>query len=154
MTAGRAEARGDFGLEELQMRFDAYLQARGLKVTHERELIFEEAMRFKKHFDADELYERFRDKGFRISRDTVYRNIPLLLESGVIQKSAGDSKREYFEPLRIKGHHDHLVCLQCGAMVEFFCGEFEALQEKISRQYGFDLVFHDHRLYGCCPKCK
>ena len=95
-------------------RFQHLLQETGLKYTYERRCIYEEVQGLKEHFDADSLYEKFKKKGMRISRDTVYRTIPLLLECGVLQKSVGDGKREFFERTSAKGHHDHMVCTRCG----------------------------------------
>lgn len=135
-------------------RFRKLLEEQGLKLTHERQSIFDEVNHVKHHFDADSLYERFKTKGLRISRDTVYRTIPLLLESGVIQKSVGEGKREFFEPISKEGHHDHMVCIRCGKFIEFHCEEIEAMQEKVAEQYGFKLSFHDHRLFGSCRDCQ
>jgi hypothetical protein len=70
--------------------FETHLNGRGLKLTYERKMILDEVTRLKGHFDADSLYARFKKKGLRVSRDTVYRTLPLLLESNVIQKSVGD----------------------------------------------------------------
>lgn len=133
-------------------RFEDLLEERGLKFTFERRHIYEEISHLKRHFDADSLYERFKQKGLRISRDTVYRTIPLLLESGVIQKSVGEGKREFYEPTT-KGHHDHMVCVRCGKIIEFTCDEIESLQEKVCEDHKFKLIFHDHRLFGECKDC-
>ena len=135
-------------------KFETLLEERGLKYTFERRHIFEEVHHLKHHFDADSLYERFKQKGLRISRDTVYRTIPLLLESGVIQKSVGEGKREFYEPTGPKGHHDHMVCVRCSKFIEFTCEEIEKLQELVCRDYGFKLIFHDHRLFGICRDCQ
>jgi len=135
-------------------RFESLLQEKGLKFTSERQCIFKEVIHLKRHFDADSLYERFKSKGMRISRDTVYRTIPLLLESGIIQKSVGEGKREFYEPLGGKGHHDHMVCIRCEKYIEFQSEDIERIQDKICEEYGFKLVFHDHRLFGICPNCR
>jgi Fur family ferric uptake transcriptional regulator len=135
-------------------KFQALLEQRGLKYTFERKHIFEEVLKLKDHFDADSLYERFKKKGLRISRDTVYRTLPLLLESGAIQKSAGEGKREFFEPVGAKGHHDHMVCVKCHKIIEFKCDEIEKLQEKVCGDHHFKLIFHDHRLFGYCKNCQ
>ncbi len=140
--------------KEFEERFQTLLEDQGLKVTYERRTIFQEVCHIKDHFDADSLYERFKIKGMRISRDTVYRTIPLLLESGVIQKSVGEGKREFFERVPAKGHHDHMVCVRCGKIIEFTCDEIERLQEKVCEDYGFQLIFHDHRLFGACKDCQ
>ena len=133
--------------------FEHLLEERGLKYTYERKLIYEEVSHLKEHFDADSLYDRFKKRGLRISRDTVYRTIPLLLESGVIQKSVGEGKREFFERVGRGGHHDHMVCVRCGNIIEFQCEDIEKLQEKVCGDYGFKLIFHDHRLFGECKSC-
>ncbi len=135
-------------------RFKTLLEERGLKYTFERKLIFDEVSHFKEHFDADSLYERFKKKGLRVSRDTVYRTLPLLLESQIIQKSAGTGKREFFEHIGRKGHHDHMICVSCEKIIEFKCDEIEKLQEQICLDHGFKLTFHDHRLFGSCKDCQ
>ncbi len=135
-------------------KFKVLLEEKGLKYTYERKFIFEEVLHVKEHFDADRLYERFKKKGLRISRDTVYRTIPLLLESGVIQKSVGEGKREFYERTSGKGHHDHIFCIHCQKIIEFTCDEIERLQEKICADYDFKLIFHDHRLFGYCRECR
>ena len=134
--------------------FKDLLNRKGLKYTFERESIFEEVQRIEKHFNADNLYERFKKRGDRVARATVYRNLPLLLEAGVIQKSAGNGKRDFYEKTDAKGHHDHMVCLGCKKIIEFHSDELEKIQEKLTEQYRFKLVFHDHRLFGYCENCK
>lgn len=139
---------------EERTKFQQLLEKQGLKYTYERRCIYEEVAHLKQHFDADSLYERFKAKGMRISRDTVYRTIPLLLESGVIQKSVGKGHRDFYERTSGKGHHDHMVCIRCGKFIEFQCPEIEALQEKMCREHRFQLSFHDHRLFGICKDCQ
>lgn len=134
--------------------FKDLLAAKGLKYTAERRQLLEEILRLRKHFDADELYELIKKKGLRISRDTVYRTLPLLLECGVVQKSVGDGRREYFERTSVKGHHDHMVCISCGKIIEFNSPEIEALQDVVCKRYQFKLLFHDHRLFGHCGNCQ
>ena len=134
--------------------FKRLLEHKGLKYTYERECIYDEVQRIDKHFDADSLYDRFKKRGDRVARATVYRNLPLLLEAGVIQKSAGEGKRDFYEKTDIKGHHDHMVCLGCKKIIEFHSDELEELQEKLTTEYRFKLVFHDHRLFGYCQSCQ
>ena len=135
-------------------QFETLLQERQLKYTQERQFIYEQVQKLKDHFNADSLYERFKKRGSRVSRDTVYRTLPLLLESGIIQKSVGDGKREFFERTRGKGHHDHMLCVRCGKIIEFHCDQIEKLQDDVCAEYGFKLMFHDHRLFGACPECQ
>lgn len=131
-----------------QQKFIDLLLRKKLKFTYERRHIFEEIQGLNEHFDADSLYDRLKKKGFRIARDTVYRTLPLLLECAIIQKSAGAGKRDYFERVSIKGHHDHMICIRTGKIIEFHSDEIERLQEEIARLYGFKIIFHDHRIFG------
>ncbi|MCB0416924.1 MAG: transcriptional repressor [Bdellovibrionales bacterium] len=134
--------------------FKNLLSRKGLKFTHERKQLLDEVLQLKNHFDADKLADLVKEKGLRISRDTVYRTLPLLLECGVVQKSVGDGRREYFERTSVKGHHDHMVCIECGKIIEFTSDKIESLQDEICESYGFKLVFHDHRLFGICEHCQ
>lgn len=137
-----------------QLKFKKALRQQGLKFTLERNKIYEEIASLRKPFNADELYERFKNKGLPISRDTVYRNLPLLLEAGLLQKSPGKTKREYFENIEAQGHHDHMVCVRCGTITAFTSEAFEALQEKLCEKFGCKLIYHDHRLFVECGKCQ
>ena len=134
--------------------FETLLSERGFKMTHERKLILEEVSHMKGHFDADSLHLRFKKKGLRVSRDTVYRTLPLLLESHVIQKSVGNGHRDFFEPTGKHGHHDHMVCIKCRKVIEFQCPGIEQLQDEVCKKHAFQLTFHDHRLFGLCTECQ
>ena len=90
-------------------RFEDLLKKKHLKLTRERKDIYEKVSRLRGHFDADSLYDTLRRENTGIARGTVYRTIPLLLESGVIQKSVGEGKREFFESRTGKRDHDHIV---------------------------------------------
>ena len=134
--------------------FEALLKKKSLKLTRERRHIFDTVFRRKGHFDADSLYESIRKDDERVARGTVYRTIPLLLESGVIQKSVGNGHRDFFESKSGRAHHDHMVCIGCQKVIEFHCEEIETMQERVSERYGFKIAFHDHRLFGHCRECR
>lgn len=131
-----------------EQNFVTLLSQKKLKFTFERRHIFEEIEKMNDHFDADSLYDRLKKQGYRIARDTVYRTLPLLLECGTIQKSAGTGKRDYFERVSTKGHHDHMICIKTGKIIEFHSEGIEKLQDEIARKYGFKIIFHDHRIFG------
>ena len=134
--------------------FEELLKKKSLKLTRERKHIFETAMRHKGHFDADSLYDSIKKDNERVARGTVYRTIPLLLESGVVQKSVGNGHRDFFESKRGKTHHDHMVCIGCQKVIEFHCEEIEKMQDQVCVKYDFKLAFHDHRLFGYCRDCR
>jgi Fur family transcriptional regulator, ferric uptake regulator len=135
-------------------RFQQLLEKKHLKMTEERKFIYDRISHLNGHFNADSLYDSLKKENAGIARGTVYRTIPLLLESGVIQKSVGEGKREFFERKSHKGHHDHIVCISCRKIVEFHCDEIEALQDKVCAQYGYKVAFHDHRIFGYCKDCQ
>jgi Fur family ferric uptake transcriptional regulator len=134
--------------------FEICLEKKGLKYTRERRCIYEKVTALSNHFDADNLYEVLKKENEHIARGTVYRTIPLLLESGVIQTSVGKGKGEFFERSSPKGHHDHIICIGCRKVIEYHNDEIEALQEKVCKKYNVELVFHDHRLFVRCAKCR
>ena len=134
--------------------FEALLKKKNLKFTRERRHIFDVVSHRRGHFDADSLYESIRKDNERVARGTVYRTIPLLLESGVIQKSVGSGHRDFFESKSGKTHHDHMVCIGCQKVIEFHCEEIEKMQDEVCGKYGFTLAFHDHRLFGYCRDCR
>lgn len=138
---------------EKREAFRNLLQKKKLKFTEERRLLLEEAMNERTHFDADAWYDRLRKKGLSISRDTVFRSIPLLLEAGILQKSVGKGRGEYFESAGAR-HHDHMICIVCGKVIEFSSEAIEKLQDEIAESNGFKLTFHDHRLFGYCNGCR
>jgi Fur family ferric uptake transcriptional regulator len=133
--------------------FESLLLGKKLKYTHERQSIYNTVLHLKKHFDAEALFESVKKEDPHIARGTVYRTIPLLLESGVIQNSVGVGKSEFFERKEPKGHHDHMICVTCGTVIEYHCAEIETLQETICKKYGAKLLFHDHKLFVHCRRC-
>jgi len=134
--------------------FEAFLEKKGLKFTRERKRIYEKVRSLPEHFDGEKLYEILRKEDDNIARGTVFRTLPLLLESGVIQLSVGKGKGEFFERSSSKGHHDHILCVGCGKVIEYHCEEIEALQDKVCKKYDAELLFHDHKLYVRCAKCR
>lgn len=134
--------------------FKAFLEKKGLKYTRERERICEKVKNFPDHFDGEGLYEALKKDNENIARGTIFRTIPLLLESGVIQLSVGKGKGEFFERSNSKSHHDHIICVSCGKVIEYTCEKIEALQEVICKKYNAQLLFHDHKLYVHCEKCR
>ncbi len=139
---------------QLLDNFEELLKKKDLKLTRERRHIFETAVHRRGHFNADSLYDSIKKDNDRVARGTVYRTIPLLLESGVIQKSVGDGHRDFFESKSGKMHHDHMVCIGCQKVIEFHCDQIERMQDRICGKAGFKLAFHDHRLFGYCRDCK
>ena len=134
--------------------FESFLEKKGLKYTKERKCVFEKVKSLNEHFDGEKLYRLLKADRQDIARGTVFRTIPFLLESGVIQISVGKGKGEFFERANSKNHHDHIICVGCGKVIEYHCEEIETLQTKICDKYNVELLFHDHKLYVRCAACR
>lgn len=139
---------------EIQRAFERFLAGRGLKLTAQRQRIFERAFATHEHFSAETLYRWMREEsGPRVSRATVYRTLGLLVEGGFVESlDTGRGELVYEHSLGHR-HHDHMVCLSCGRIEEFHEPRIEALQNEAAARKGFELVSHDHRLHGYCRAC-
>ena len=138
----------------LELQFKKFLKGKVLKFTKERHALFDGIKRQKGHFSVDILVFQLKQKGFKVSRDTVYRNIPLLLESGVIRQSFRTGRDTMYELADGRTHHDHLLCRKCGKIEEFIVPVIEKVQEKVAKDKGFALEYHCHHLVGVCKKCR
>lgn len=137
-----------------QAIFRKYLERRGLKLTSERQALFDELFARHEHFEADELLVRLRTKHKKISRATIYRTLDLLVDSGIVGRvRIGESGYRY-ERLRAGEHHDHLICNDCGRVIEFFEPAIENLQDVVCERYGFLALSHSHQLRGVCRQCR
>jgi Fur family ferric uptake transcriptional regulator len=114
------------------------------------------ALAYDGHFEVGDLVDELRRAGIKDAHlATVYRTLPLLVEAGLIQQtllSAGG--RHFYEPAFERPHHDHLICIACGKVVEFEFEAFEVLQRDIATRYGFELTAHVHELLGRCHECR
>jgi Fur family ferric uptake transcriptional regulator len=127
---------------------------KGLRSTDQRRLIVETFFHADNHVSIEELLAKVRASDRRIGYATVYRTLKLLAESGVAnERSFGDGLTRY-ELADDATHHDHLICVGCGDIVEFEEPRIEELQDKVARKHGFKLRSHKHELYGLCPKCQ
>ncbi len=132
--------------------FDAYLVRKNLKETRQRRRIIELFIGLDAHTSAEALHEATRKDGHNVGLATVYRTLNMLADAGLVeQKSFGDG-RHVFEIKHPDSHHDHLICLDCGAVIEFENPDIEALQERVAQDHGFRLTSHRLDLFGHCIK--
>ena len=141
-------------IAEALQSFERFLAGRGLRLTPARAAIVEAVLARAGHFPIEDLVGDLKLRGIRGSKATVYRALPLLTASGILQPAvmAGDSKR--YETAFGKEHHDHLVCVSCGKVVEFEFEAFEILQRDVAARHGFTLEGHLHQLVGRCSDCQ
>ncbi len=130
-----------------------YLHKKGLKITQQRQEIAETFLKAGRHLSAEELYGRIRQTHPEVGLSTVYRTLKLLADAGLAsQREFGDGITRY-EPQLDEGHHDHLICVHCGAIIEFENQKIEALQKEVAELHGFTTTRHRMELYGYCKTC-
>lgn len=122
-------------------------EERGLRLTEQRRVIAQVLEEAEDHPDVDELYARVTAVDPRISIATVYRTVKLFEESGILEKHEFRDGRARYETAD-REHHDHLIDMQSGEVIEFVDDEIEALQERIARKLGYRLKGHRLELYG------
>ena len=123
------------------------LQKEGLRFTRQRLAVWTEIGISREHRDADDIYISIRSKGVKVSRATVYRTIDVLVKNKLVRKlDVGDGKNR-FESKIDEEHHDHMICLETGNIIEFYNSRLEQLQEKIALDNGYELVRHVHQLF-------
>lgn len=139
--------------ERVEREFEAFIRKKGLKLTSQRRRILKRVFATHRHFTAEEAHDWFRKGRDDVSRATVYRTLSLLVEGGLLDQLdlGGDKKR--YEHLLGRAHHDHLLCIKCGTVVEFQEPRIETLQDEVAATHGFSITSHSLRLFGMCRKC-
>lgn len=139
-------------------RLRAVLNEHGGRLTKERLALLKTVCDNKGHFQADHLLKLLKTQHRRLSLVTIYRNLSLFVEAGIIRRaSAQEDARSggaWYEHIWGRTHHDHLICMQCGTKVEFSYPAIDVLQEAVAKEHGFTLERHYLELVGLCPECR
>ena len=130
-----------------QQSIEARCESAGLRMTDQRRIIAKTLQNSSDHPDVEQLYSRAVLKDPGISIATVYRTVKLFEEAGILDRVEFNDGRSRYEDAE-RDHHDHLIDLQTGEILEFFDNEIERLQEKISEKFGYKLLGHKLELYG------
>lgn len=133
--------------------FRRFLEKRGLRVTRDRCDLVEAVFATHEHFSVDDLFVSLRLAGKDISRTTIYRNLPLMIECGLIRRVPDESGGSRYEHVVGHPHHDHLICLECGREIEFSDDRIERAQDEVCEQFGFMPVRHRLGIWGYCRDC-
>lgn len=134
-------------------QFLDFIREQGMRVTRERLVLFDEIFDRHGHIDAEDLLAGMQSRGVKISRATVYRNLDLLVECGLVRKYRLGRDRFLFEHVHRGQQHDHLVCTVCGRVAEFVSPGIAALQTEICRAHGFVPNRHTLQISGLCNAC-
>jgi Fur family ferric uptake transcriptional regulator len=154
-VATEAHRREESELEHFRELLSAYMAKKGLRSTDQRRLIVETFFHADNHVSIEELLAQVRKNDPRVGYATVYRTLKLLTECGVaFERRFGDGLTRYELADGTSHHHDHLICVECGAIQEFEEPRIEEIQDEIAARYGFELRSHKHEMYGVCPACQ
>ena len=125
--------------------------SKGVKLTEQRKIIAKVMTESDDHPNVDELYNRVSKIDSKISIATVYRTVKLFEEAGILAKHDFKGGKARYEELS-ESHHDHLIDVKTGEIIEFVDNEIEKLQKKVAEKYGYELVDHKLELYGVKKK--
>ena len=139
-------------LKRLLERIEREIQAAGGKRSRSRAVVIDGFFRARDHVTIEELTRSIRESAPRIGAVTVYRTMKLLERLGYAKElDFGEGARRYESNL--SPHHDHLICRQCGTVIEFEDRKIENLQDLVTRRHGFHPTAHRLEIYGFCRKC-
>ena len=124
---------------------------KGVKLTDQRRIVAKVMSESDDHPDVDELYKRVSKVDAKISIATVYRTVKLFEESGILAKHEFKGGKARYEEIN-ESHHDHLIDIKTGEIIEFVDDEIEKLQKRVAEKHGYELVDHKLELYGIKKK--
>lgn len=140
-------------VDEIEV-FRGFIRRRGMRYTPERETIIREIFSRHDHFDVDDLYLRMRRQGVRVSKASIYRTLPLLIEAGLITEVFYEDGHMHYEHTFGHEHHCHLRCTECRRVIEFSDPSLDRIEDKLVREYDFEISGHRLEVFGLCPECR
>src|SRR5437660_691676 len=141
-------------MTEEQEVFLKHIQRQGLKRTAQRDLILDVFLRTEGHVSGEDLYRLVRAEDPTVGQTTVYRTLRLLTDAGLAREVRFGDGRAHYEHNYKHEHHDHMICSECGQIIEFYSPELEAIQDAMAAKYKFELRSHLLRMIGICADCR
>jgi len=133
-------------MENIELLLEA-LKKEGLRFTEQRKSIWDEITSSDDHREAEDIFLSLRKKNINVSRATVYRTIDVLVKNNLVRKlDIGDAPSKYENKID-SHHHDHMICLKTGDIIEFYNEQLENLQDEIAKEHGYKVVRHVHQLF-------
>jgi Fur family ferric uptake transcriptional regulator len=141
-------------MTEEQEVFLNHIQKKGLKRTSQRDLILDVFLRTERHLSNEDLYRLVQEEDASVGQTTVYRTLKLLTEAGLAREVRFGDGRTHYEHNYKHEHHDHMICSECGKIIEFYSAELEALQDAMAAKHRFEISQHLLRIIGICAECR
>ncbi len=148
----RAVATGE--REAPEAIFRRVLRKRGLRYTRERKEILREVLATHDHLDALQIHERLHARNARVSKATVYRTVALLRESRILREVFHSPQGARYEHVYGHEHHEHMICVACGWVIEFSSPDLERIQDRACREKRFEPIRHHLEILGYCNACQ
>ena len=141
-------------MTEEQEVFLKHIQKKGLKRTSQRDLILDVFLRTEAHLSNEDLYRLVQEEDPSVGQTTIYRTLKLLTEAGLAREVRFGDGRTHYEHNYKHQHHDHMICSECGKIIEFYSAELEALQDAMAAKHRFEVTQHLLRIIGICAECR
>ncbi|MBI4424465.1 MAG: transcriptional repressor [Elusimicrobia bacterium] len=138
--------------QKIREAFQEHLERHGLRLTDQRQRILDFLLSAERHLSLNDIYQALRKHG--VGRVTVFRTLKMLEEASLVDHVTGTKGTSRFEVKLERPHHDHLICIACGAIQEVRWPELEKIQDKICRAMGFSVAWHRHEVFGRCRQCQ
>ena len=135
--------------------FSRYLREQGLPITQQREAVAQVVFSSNGHLSVEEIEQRLRQGEERIGKATIYRTLDLLVKSKLVEEhDFGEGFKRYEHRLSRQPVHEHLICLECGTVIEFRSDEVERIERQVLKDHGFEPTRHRLEIYGLCRDCR
>jgi Fur family ferric uptake transcriptional regulator len=141
-------------MEKEKQIFFEHLKSEGFKRTAQREKILEVFLRTEGHSSAEDMYALVKAEDPTVGFTTIYRTLKLLTECGLARQEKFADGYTRYEHSYNHQHHDHLICTQCGTLIEFYSEVIENKQDEIARKFKFHPTHHSLRIFGICDQCQ
>jgi len=135
--------------------FSRYLREQGLPITQQREAVAQVVFSSTGHLSVEEIEQRLRQGEERIGKATIYRTLDLLVKSKLVEEhDFGEGFKRYEHQLSRQPVHEHLICVECGTVIEFRSDEVERIEQRVMQDHGFEPSRHRLEIYGLCRDCR